>query len=225
MPLKGCCVSISDEEDNASFANYSVSRLEGATATPTHVACIPLHFDSISIGNSSSLENSSSTIISFSSGFDDDSSYFQSTSTLSFFEDDDASELMENLSSVIRDQSEIQVINADVQAIKKVRFGHVAVREYALTIGNTTRAEKCPLQLSWEYREKKWKSLSDHIAHTLEKRKGIQKLSLDQRRDRLALVQGLSTREINLLEQIALLEKAITSSNFTMIDKKEDDQP
>jgi hypothetical protein len=109
--------------------------------------------------------------------------------------------------------------------IKKVRFGDVAVREYALTIGNTTWTEKCPLQLSWEYREKKWKSLNDHIAHTLETRKGIQKLSLDQRRDRLASVQGLSTREINLLEQIALLEKAITSSNFTMLDKKEDSRP
>jgi hypothetical protein len=146
MPLKGCCVSISDEDDNASFANYSLSRLD---ATPNKVA-VPLNLDTISLGNSSSLDNSCSTIISFSSGFDDDGSYFLSTSTLSIFEDDESSsELLENSPSHSCDQSETQAFNLSDPMIKKVRFGDVAVREYALTIGNTTWTEKCPLQLSW----------------------------------------------------------------------------
>jgi len=86
-----------------------------------------------------------------------------------------------------------------VMGQKRVTFGTVAVREYGLTVGAYSASrDSCPLQLSWEY--------SAPIIYNVEhdcyfKGHGrLRRLSVEQRRKRIARVQGIPVQRVILQE-------------------------
>jgi hypothetical protein len=101
-----------------------------------------------------------------------------------------------------------------MSAKKRVQFGSVTVREFSVTVGaKTASKERCPLQLDWahakdvsmdfsEYacirgsrvRESNKRGALRHI------RSGLRRLSVDQRRTRVATVQGITLNQVVSME-------------------------
>lgn len=94
---------------------------------------------------------------------------------------------------------------------KKLRFGTITVREYAVTVGSRSATSgQCPLQLSWEHAPDKVSSWSEldpaEAAVPHQKRKIARPLTVCQRRRRIAAVQGLDVKQVWQLEYDSVLQ-------------------
>jgi hypothetical protein len=84
---------------------------------------------------------------------------------------------------------------------KKVSFGYVRVREYGVTVGSyTASTELCPIQLTWEHSEEMIASLNLLDKVYSQGNYILSKLTSQQRRERIAKVQGLSTEIVTKIE-------------------------
>lgn len=95
---------------------------------------------------------------------------------------------------------------------KKVQFGTATVREYGVTVGALSAArDSCPIQLTWEYTEDR----SIPIVEKKESRSSCcRKLTLQERRNRIAAVQGISLETVPDLELQILLDQIRSSTDF-----------
>lgn len=76
-----------------------------------------------------------------------------------------------------------------ISSKKSVRFGNVSIREYSVTVGAYSSVkDSCPIQLSWEYSPEFYVSC-DEYKTSIPRR---HRLSLNQHRERIATVQGVS---------------------------------
>lgn len=97
--------------------------------------------------------------------------------------------------------------------VKCVTFGETTVREYGVTVGTNTPANtgRCPMELTWEYAESYKVELFQDASMTKCKRR-TRPLSVKERRDRIAAVQGISTDDVLILEyeaSIALIQETL----------------
>jgi hypothetical protein len=99
---------------------------------------------------------------------------------------------------------------AENKSAKRVRFGGVQVREYALTVGDLTAIDEdsCPLQLDWNHAPKDL-CYPDQcfFAMRYQRRNGVRRLSPDERRQRIAAVQGMSVQEVHKIEYDVVLDQ------------------
>ena len=99
------------------------------------------------------------------------------------------------------------------QKVKRVTFGKSVVREYGVTVGTCTPANtgRCPMELTWEYAESyAIESYRDELITIGQRKK--RPLSVKERRDRIATVQGISTDDVLILEyeaSIALIQETL----------------
>jgi hypothetical protein len=103
---------------------------------------------------------------------------------------------------------------------KKVRFRYAQVREYNLTVGShTAAADSCPLQLSWEHTEDACVLLQDHSysSSSIDDAVSLHKLSLEERRERIALVQNISLARVRELEYEIVLQQIEAAMEVTKI--------
>lgn len=86
---------------------------------------------------------------------------------------------------------------------KSVRFSDTTiVREFSITVGDPAlSADSCPLTLDWMFAEKH-KRLKDTTCI-----KNVKRLSVNQRRERVAQVQGISISEVRSIEIERVLER------------------
>lgn len=85
----------------------------------------------------------------------------------------------------------------DNEMKKRVRFGGVTVREYSVTVGALTAAkDSCPFQLSWEHSQDITAKLPGDPTSPVP----LRRLSLNERRLRIAQVQGLNLNQVLGLE-------------------------
>lgn len=97
---------------------------------------------------------------------------------------------------------------------RNVHFGNATIREYSVTVGALVASnEKCPLQLSWEYDSVETK-IDIEIHESLKKnsrinldRQSCRRLSLDERRLRIASVQDISLHDVQSLEFQAMMDQ------------------
>jgi hypothetical protein len=88
---------------------------------------------------------------------------------------------------------------------KRVRFGMISIREYGVTVSSytTTTAGTCPIELTWEHSEfDSQMSFDDagNIQRQLRHNVVLRPLSVQERRDRIARVQGISVENVAILE-------------------------
>ena len=97
--------------------------------------------------------------------------------------------------------------------VKRVTFGDSTVREYGVTVGACTPANtgQCPMELEWEYAESYTIEFNPDEA-MLNKKCRFRPLSIMERRERIAKVQGISNDEVRILEyeaSIALIQETL----------------
>lgn len=108
------------------------------------------------------------------------------------------------------------------ERIKCVTFGDSTVREYGVTVGACTpeMVGRCPIELMWEYSESYNMDLCTDDA--IEKRSSKltrsgrihRPLSIQARRERIANVQGISTKDVVAMEyesSLSLIQDTIQS--------------
>jgi hypothetical protein len=97
--------------------------------------------------------------------------------------------------------------------VKRVTFGDATIREYGLTVAACTPANtgRCPMELTWEYAESY--SVSSHQdASMMNGKHKTRPLTVLERRERIAEVQGISNDEVRILEyeaSIALIRETL----------------
>ena len=144
-----------------------------------------------------------------------------STIALSFYDDVFEEESLASAQFVVQgDVAEAMVIDTGNLSSnsRKVKFGTVSTREYGVTVGSRTASSlsKCPLELTWEYAESDTTQLIEtQCDHRLRRRAAILRpLSVDERRERIALVQGISLDDVAQLEyeaSLLLIQESIAS--------------
>jgi len=83
---------------------------------------------------------------------------------------------------------------------KSVSFGHVTVREFSLTIGDSINSrDSCPLQLDWKFCQKPSIPEPSYGVHS-RFLQSCPRLTLTERRQRLTVVAGLTIDELSSLE-------------------------
>ena len=95
--------------------------------------------------------------------------------------------------------------------VKRVRFGDTTVREYGVTVGACTPSNtgRCPMELTWEYFESYNIECNQDESMSNYKYKP---LSTIERRERIAIVQGISNDEVKILEyeaSISLIQETL----------------
>ena len=95
--------------------------------------------------------------------------------------------------------------------VKRVTFGDTTVREYGVTVGACTPANtgRCPMELTWEYFESYALECNQDESMANDK---CRPLSVMERRERIATVQGISNDEVKILEyeaSIALIQETL----------------
>lgn len=119
-------------------------------------------------------------------------------------------EFDEQLDNIINGVEEFLQQKKEQKGKKKVTFGSIFIREYSLTVGaQTAVSDSCPLQLNWEYSPflivkslTSTNSLQKDQSNDTDKKFNIKvrHLSLNQRRQRIATVQGISTTTVQMME-------------------------
>lgn len=90
---------------------------------------------------------------------------------------------------------------------RRVRFSTVSVREYSITVG--LHSTHCPIQLSWEHTEQdtvidiRYNNLSDsrNCCRKNQLTRLPYRFSVDERREYIAKVQGITIDDVHQLEQ------------------------
>ena len=126
-------------------------------------------------------------------------------------------DMVEAMSSVSdKDQSEIGIIQKCQDRNdkrKRVRFSNATVRVYGVTVGALSAArDSCPIQLTWKYTEDQITQLEDKIRSN--QAVYCRKLTLLERRTRIAAVQGLAIQKIKELELQTVLDQIRSSTDF-----------
>lgn len=125
--------------------------------------------------------------------------------------------------------SRLRKVRSSSPQPKQVRFFDAAtVREYALTVGAYSYvADTCPLQLSWEHSPSKRIPLKDVMSPRSTGGGGggatstLRRLTIEERRNRIASIQGIATDDVCNDEYKSLLDmiKSTQSDlNRTLVD-------
>ena len=113
-----------------------------------------------------------------------------------------------SMHSIDFDSSEFTITDEDITDCdlrhsdeREVSFGSVEIREYPVTIDDhPTFRDSCPLTLTWNH-VRTMKSTVEEFDKNQEKRQSsCSRLSLRERRKRVARTQGISFKEVEALE-------------------------
>lgn len=123
-------------------------------------------------------------------------------------------------SSVSIDSNEL---TGEIKEVKRVSFDTlIQVREYSITVGDHPKTkDACPLALDWAHTEVK---TVDFVAHETLKaelridRRSFRKLTLRERRQRIADVLGVTKKEIRDLEFARTMEGIANSAQILIED-------
>jgi hypothetical protein len=189
-------VECNDDSDNDSFADYGYSDDDETK----------LRRDLFIFANAHDYESDSE-------GFDVSVSDFDCDNSLS------TSEL---LPSNWRETSGALVLPNTAEDKKGVRFEFVNIREYNVTVGaHSAVCDTCPLQLSWEHSLDLQASLSDHSRQRIQKKRHKEnyprRLSLKERRERIAFVQEISVKEVQTLEHDIVMQQILDVMKATTV--------
>jgi hypothetical protein len=133
-----------------------------------------------------------------------DFSHFFSDETIDRWVDDE--DLMNEIDSTEYNTSNLQrpLEENNSRNPKRVRFGMISIREYGVTVSSytTTNAGTCPIELTWEHSEFDSQMSFDerNIQRQLRHNVVLRPLSVQERRDRIARVQGISVENVAILE-------------------------
>ena len=92
-----------------------------------------------------------------------------------------------------------QLSKATTSKNRKVQFGMVQIREYSVTVGAyASTDDSCPLQLSWEHKEfDLCRTVAMHQQHHRNIPPSLpRRLTIQERRERIARVQGITTADV-----------------------------
>jgi hypothetical protein len=148
-----------------------------------------------------------------------------STIVLSFYDDFDEEDSVTN-SPFEAVEDEAEALANDPYSLssdsKKVKFGAVSIREYGVTVGSRTASSLsiCPMELTWEH------TTSDTVLLVEERCKQrlrraamrLRPLSVEERRERIAHVQGISMDDVLQLEyetSLRIIQESIASLERT----------
>jgi hypothetical protein len=121
---------------------------------------------------------------------------------------------------------------------KKLCFGTITIREYAVTVGAlSASSDYCPLQLSWEYGRDDRKNLppcdnepaplsSNSPIRFIDQSRNaprsspLRRLSLYERRKRIAAVQGITEEQVELLQFERIMNEIREALDETQLERE-----
>jgi hypothetical protein len=114
-------------------------------------------------------------------------------------------------------------LNSPPKQRKKLTFGTISLREYAVTVGAFSASDdQCPIQLSWEHGHDVHMKLppanddnmkSEQTTETLALPSSPRRLSLHERRRRIAAVQGIPEDQVGQLQYDILMNQIQQAMN------------
>lgn len=141
---------------------------------------------------------------SSSSSYDDDSETTLDVDFSNVYFPDETTTT--DYSSTLNDEDEI-FLKAPRPLRKYVQFGTVEVREYGVTVGaHTACKDTCALQLTWEYNDEATTMQNVAVHEEQKTGRNPRRLSLPQRRARIARVQGISEGAVAEMEYAVLMK-------------------
>jgi hypothetical protein len=133
-----------------------------------------------------------------------------------------SSDGVHRLNWILLDSSSL-LEDAAMPSRRRVNSGFVQVREYLWTMGSNSAAkDTCPLQLSWKHGEDIYSDIADfEESQSSPPKKGLRRLSLQERRRWIAAVQGISVEEVEAPEYEKIfknIQEVMFSSNIVCKD-------
>lgn len=119
------------------------------------------------------------------------------TAALHLMKDDD-----EDNHTVATEVSEDDM--SDARSAPRVRFSTVQVREYNVVLDDCETKNACKMTLGWEYRQRSAKAIKSGHKDALQR---PTRLNTEERRRRIALVQGTNAEQVRRLEKIRFAAK------------------
>ena len=198
------------ETNKHAYSNTNVFQMNEMEDDESTVSCFD---DYISEMNARAPQRRSFASSTSNDDGDDDSTVSTVPSTNHDDDDDRTETSFDDLFDGLEYELDLDDDGCPVPKVKRVTFGTTTVREYGVTVGSCTPTNtgRCPMELTWEYAESytiesnQNESMRNYPCRT-------RPLSVFERRDRIATVQGISTDDVLILEyeaSIALIKETL----------------